>query len=152
MDIILEDRLARVILTAPAPDIIAVGVVPRLLEDACADAPHDDAEDEEADREHRVISGCLFGSSVAAAPVADEDENGGDEGDAGDAEEGNGGPACCAFGPGRQVIAGWEVLGGVEDGECGGEHGEDDEGAGEVGEAESHFGHANADFDFLVVR
>ena len=149
VDVLLEDGLARIVLAAPAPDVVAAGVVLGRLQRRGADAPHDDGEGEKADGEDGVVDCGFLGAAVAPAGVAVEDHDGHKEGEAGDAEEEDGGPFGGVLCRWCEGVAGWEAARGVEDGEGGGEHAEDDERTGEVGEAEGHFGDPHADFDAL---
>lgn len=54
------------------------------------------------------------------------------------------------FGPGWEIVALWKSLGGVEDGECCGDHGQDDKTASKVDTTKEDLGHAYSDLDFLA--
>lgn len=58
-------------------------------------------------------------------------------------------PGISASGPGREVVAGCEGLGGVEDGKGHGDHGEDDETAAEVYASEDELGYSDSGFCLL---
>lgn len=62
----VEDRFASAVLAAPASHVVHLTVFVGFVEDGCADGPHDDAGDEEAEREARVVGGGLFASSIIA--------------------------------------------------------------------------------------
>ena len=149
VDVLVEERFAFAVYAAPAPHVFCVAVFAGLVENGGADGPHDDAEDEETNGEDGVVDGGFFGSSVAAAEVGEDDAEGHGEGDAGDAEEGYLGPCFLTLCPGWEFASWGNGFCGVEYGEGGGEHGEDDETAAEVDTAEGHFCHSDSSFDFL---
>jgi hypothetical protein len=47
LHLIVEQRFPRVVVAAPAPDILVVPIRVAAMQDACADHPHDDVEAEE---------------------------------------------------------------------------------------------------------
>ena len=150
MDVVLEEFFALVVLARPAPHVLTAAGGFGPVEDARGDEPHDGGEGEVADGEDGVVH-CGFGcSAVARAPVGGDDDDGEDQRDDGYGEDGVLGPGLGGGGPGGEVVAWWKVARGVEDGEGGAEHGEDDERAGEVGAAKDHLGHADTGFYFLV--
>jgi hypothetical protein len=72
-DVVLKERTALVVFAAPAPDILAISVGFTLVQDSCADTPHDDTKDKEKNSESGVVDGDLLGSIVTAAKVTPED-------------------------------------------------------------------------------
>jgi hypothetical protein len=74
-DIILEKSFACVVLAAPAPDVLAATIYFALVQDCCANTPHNDAEDEESNCECGVVDSDFLRSSVPASPVAIEDDH-----------------------------------------------------------------------------
>lgn len=85
-----------------------------------------------ADGEHCVVRRDLLCPSVSSTAVGEEDDNACQEGDAGHGENELLWPGIGVVCPGRLVALVRQSLGGVEDGEGGGKHGEDDESTAEV--------------------
>lgn len=86
---------------------------------------------------------------MSTAAVGQEDDDAGEQGEAGHGEDELLGPAVGALGPGGHAAVVGQGSRGVEDGEAGGHHGKDDEGAAEVDATQSELGHADTGFDFL---
>jgi hypothetical protein len=86
---------------------------------------------------------------VSSAAVSEEDGDTDGEREAGHAEDEELGPGLGVGCPRGEGVLAREGLGGVEDGEGGGDHGEDDEGAAEVDTSKGKLGHPDAHLDFL---
>ena len=149
VDLILEERLALVVVAAPAPHVLAVAVGLARVQHGGGEDPHEGAEQEDAEAEGRVVHGRLARLAVAAAPVRVEDDDADGQRDARNAQQRDLRPGLLAGRPRRQVAARRQRLGRVEDGEGGGQHGEDDERAAEVDAAEEELGDAHALLDSL---
>jgi hypothetical protein len=130
--IILEQLLPAVILTTPSPHVLTISFVAALIEDDRTYDPHDYGKDEKCDSECGVIDCNLLRSSVASSEIAPEDENAHEKRYTGDGQESDLRPYLCLWCPCGQAISRWYSPCCVEDGKCGGEHGQDDETAGEV--------------------
>lgn len=74
-DFVLEEALSGVVHARPSPHILVVRVRLCTLQDARSYAPHDYAEDEEADGEGRVVDSGFLGSIVSSFPVRVEDDD-----------------------------------------------------------------------------
>ena len=107
-----------------------------------------------ADGKHGVVSVDFLGPLVSTAAVGQEDQ------DANEKRETSHGKRQLLW-PRRLVRVGspWghaalrrERLGGVEDGERGGQHGEDDERTAEANPTKCELGHADTSLDFLSGR
>lgn len=131
-DVILEKMSSLVVYARPTPHILVVVLSFALVEDGCSNGPHDDADNEETNRENSIVRGDLLCSAVALPAVGDHNDNGHEQRDAGNGEEKNLGPDLGVVGPRRKIISLWEVLCGVEDGECCCNHGKDDQTASKV--------------------
>lgn len=146
---IVIDLLASIVLARPTPHIVAAAAGLGVLVDSSADNPHDQTEEEEADRERGIVDCGLFGATVAALPVGPEDNQTGKQGDASHAQEQVLGPWVGAYCPGGETVASREGLGCVEDGQCDCQDGQHDQTAAEVDEAQEDLGDADAEFDPL---
>ena len=149
IDLVLEELRAFVLDAGPTPQVLVLAVVLAGLEDTGCDCPHDHAEDEPAHGEKRVVHANLLRPVMTAAAVTDKNTNADEKRDAGAGEDDVLRPGVGAAGPGRKIVHGREMAGGVEDGKRGRKHGEDDETAAEVDTAEGELGHAYTGFDFL---
>lgn len=117
VDVAVEEFLAHVLAARPSPHVLVVAVGFGALVDARRHDPHDQIEAEEAHRQDRVVQGILLGQLVPAPEVPVEHHQAAHQRHARHAEHQPLGPRVCAFGPGGQVVARRQVLGGVEDGE-----------------------------------
>ena len=140
VDLVLEQLGAVVLHARPSPHVLVLAVIPTVLQDAGSQSPHDHADDEPADGEEGVVHAHLLGPPMSAAAIADEDEDADGEGDAGGGENELLWPRVGFRRPWGHAVLCWESLGGVEDGEGGGQHGEDDQAAAEVDAAECKLG------------
>jgi hypothetical protein len=138
-----------IVYARPAPHVFVVVLRFALVEDSCADGPHDDAEDEETNGKDGIVSCYFFGSIVASSGVCNHNDNGHDERDTGDGEDDDLRPDLGVLGPWWKVVSCWEGLCGVENGECGCDHGEDNQTACEVDASKEDLGYAHSDLDFL---
>lgn len=68
------DLFARVLRTGPSPHVFLMSGVLGVLENGCADNPHNEAEEEETDRECGIVDGDLLGATMSAFPVAPEND------------------------------------------------------------------------------
>ena len=68
-DVVLEQLASRVVFAGPAPHVFSLALRFALVQDASANGPHDDAEDEEGDGEDGVIGCYLFRPVVASSCV-----------------------------------------------------------------------------------
>lgn len=121
-----------------------------MVEECGADGPHDDAENEETNGEDGVIGCDLLRSVVSFPRICDHDADRKEERDTSDGEKQYLRPdlgSCC---PRGETVPWCEILGSVEDGECGGEHGENDETASKVDTAKENFCYPDSDLDFLL--
>lgn len=116
----------------PTPHIFVVVLRFALVESGGTDTPHDNTEYEECNSEDSVVSGDLFGSMVTSSPVGDDDDDGHEQRNASDGKQKDLRPNFGVVGPCRKTVSGCKSLGGVEDGECGCDHGKNDERAGKV--------------------
>jgi hypothetical protein len=148
-NVILEEMSSLVVYARPAPHVFIVVLRFTLVEDSCADSPHDDAEDEETNSEDSIVSCYFFGPIMASSGVCNHDHDGHDERDAGDGEDDDLRPDLGVLGPWWKVVSCWEGLCSVEDGECGCNHGEDNQTAGKVDAAKEDLGYSDSDLDFL---
>ena len=146
---VLEEGAAFVVVAGPAPHVLLVAVRLARMQHGGRDDPHDGAEKEKAEGEAGVVDGCFLRFVVPTSPVAVEDEEAHRQGYAGDAEDDDLRPRLLTRGPGGEVVARGQSFRGVEDGEGGTDHGEDDETAAEVDAAEEEFGDADSGLDFL---
>lgn len=64
----LKELTASVLLAAPTPDILPIASVLAHLQYSCSNAPHDDTEGVETDREGCVVGGNFLTSFVALSP------------------------------------------------------------------------------------
>lgn len=127
MNIVLEQVSPLVVFAAPAPEVGAAAANLAPVQDACADHPHDNTEQEPTHSEHGIVDCDLLGSTVAPAAVRQYDNDREQEGYAGDAEDDNLRPDLLLGRPCRQVVSRWDGLGGVENGQDRAEHRKDDE-------------------------
>jgi hypothetical protein len=148
-NVILEEMSSLVVHARPAPHVFVVVLRFTLVENSGTDCPHDDAEDEKANGEDGIVSCDFLGSIMASSEVCNHNNDGHDERDTGDGEDDNLRPDLGIFGPWRKVVSWCKGLCGVEDGECGCDHGKDNQTAGKVDTSEEDLRNADADLDFL---
>jgi hypothetical protein len=148
-NVVLEEMASLVVYARPAPHVLVVVLRFALVEDCCSDGPHDDAEDEEANSEDGIVCGDFLGSIVTSLEVCNHDNHRHEERDTGDGQDQDLWPNLGVFGPCWEVVSWCESLGGVEDGEGGCNHGQDDQTAGEVDASEEDLGYPYSYFDFL---
>jgi hypothetical protein len=148
-NVILEEMSSLVVHARPAPHVFVVVLCFTLVQNSSTNSPHDDAEDEEANGEDSVVSCYFFGPIVASSKVCNHDNDGHDQRDTGDGEDDDLRPNLGVFGPWWKVVSWCEGLCGVEDGECGCNHGEDNQTAGKVDASKEDLSNADSDFDFL---
>ena len=113
--------------------------------------PHDNIESKERHRKGIIVYRRLLHPLLIAPAVSPEHNNRQKQRDASNNEEGHLRPDLCRRSPRREVVPCRKILCCVENGKSRAEHGEDDEGAGEVCASEEDLGNADADFDFLEV-
>ena len=68
-DVVLEQFASHVVLAGPAPHVFSLALGFALVQDAGANGPHDDAEDEEGDGEDGVVGCHLLRPVVASSCV-----------------------------------------------------------------------------------
>lgn len=149
VDLLIESLSPFIIYARPTPNILPLAIIPRPLQDASRDSPHDDTEEEEPNGEDGVVDAGLFGSPVTPAEVRPEDHYAEGERHTGGSEDDVLGPGLRAAGPGRERAAGGQAFGGEEDVDGGADEGEDDEAAPEVDAAEEQLDGSHADLCFL---
>lgn len=133
----------------PSPHILVTAVGLGVLEDSGGRSPHSHTENEPADREQSVIDADLLRSPVTTTAVANKDTNADDERDTSTGENDFLRPGVCVVGPSRKTAHRCKSLGGVENGERGRDHGQDNQGAAEVDTTEGELGHSYSGLDFL---
>ena len=69
------DLFARVLRTGPSPHVLIISGGLGVLVNGCADNPHNEAEEEEKDRECGIVDGDLFGATMSTFPVAPENDH-----------------------------------------------------------------------------
>lgn len=141
--------MSLIIHAGPTPDVLVVAVVFGELEDTGSQSPHDCAEDEECHGEESIVYGYFLGAVVAASPVIVEDQKTKSERDTRGSQDDDLRPGLGAISPSGKTVPGRERLGSIEDGECGGDHGKDDETAAKVDTTKQKLGDSNSSFDFL---
>lgn len=139
-NVVLKEMSSFVVHAGPTPHVLVVVLGFALVEYSRTYGPHDDAEDEESDSKDSVVSSDFLCFPVTAFPVGDDDNDGDDEGESGDAEKQDLGPDHGILSPWRKAVSWCEMFCGVEYGECGCNHGENDETAGEVDAAKENLG------------
>jgi hypothetical protein len=72
---LLEELFPPVVLARPAPDVLALSTLFTSLQDTSADAPHDDAEDEEANRNDCIVNTDFLSPLVTTSPIAIKHHN-----------------------------------------------------------------------------
>ena len=135
----------------PAPHVFVVVLRFALVEDSRTYSPHDDAEDEETDGEDSVVCGYFFGSIMPSSAVGNHNNDRHEKRDAGDDQEEDLGPGLGVLSPRRKVVSLGKRLCCVENSECGCQHGEDDETAGEVDTTKEYLCDPHSDLDFLLL-
>ena len=148
-DIVLEELAPLIILATPAPHVLSVAVLSTLIENAGANAPHDDAEDEKGNGKRCVVDGHLFGSFMATTPPSVEYTDGHDKRNAGDDEDSDLRPYGRVLGPRRQIVSRRDSLGRVEDGKGGCHHRKHDQTAAKVDATKEDLGHSHSNLGFL---
>jgi hypothetical protein len=149
VDLVGEELRTGVLEAGPAPHVLVVAVVPRVLQDGDGEDPHDHAHDEPANGKERVVNSHFLGPPVAATAVSHKDKDADEEGQARCGQHEGLWPdagVCC---PGREVVLGRQCLSGVEDGKRGSEHGQDNQAAAEVDAPQCHLCEPYTRLDFL---
>lgn len=152
INIVLEQLVTDVVVASPSPHVLLVAVVLCVLQDDNAGNPDSHAEGEPADGEERVVDAHLLSAFVTSTDVADEDEDADEQGQAGGAKSQALGDNVGVLCPCREAVLRCQVLGGVEDGESGCQHGEHNQAAAEVDSTQRKLGHSHSCFDFLDSR
>lgn len=150
-DIIFKEMPALVVYARPAPHVLVVVLRFTLVEDCCTNSPHDDTEDEETDGEDCVVSCDLLRSAMSSFPIGNNDDDGHEKRDTGDSQKSNLRPDLGVLGPRWKVVALRKSLGGIEDGECCCDHGQDNKTAGEIDTTEKDLCDAHSDLDFKIL-
>lgn len=132
IDFLGKELAALVVQTRPAPNILIAAIAFGSLKNSSCHSPHDCTEDEETDCEESVINRDLFSSSVTSSPVVPEDEKTESERNTRCCENDLLWPSFGTVGPCWETVSWWEGSGCIEDGECYGNHGENDETAAEI--------------------
>ena len=135
----------------PAPHVFVVVLRFALVEDSRTYSPHDDAEDEETDGEDSVVCSYFFGSIMPSSAVGNHNNDRHEKRDTGDDQEEDLRPCLGVLSPRRKVVSLGKRLCCVENSECGCQHGEDDETAGEVDTTKEYLCDPHSDLDFLLL-
>ena len=151
-NVVLEEFAPLVVLAAPAPHVLAIASLSALVENAGADAPHDNAEDEERDGKGGIVHSYLFSTSVATSPPRIKDAQGHEERDASNDKNGNLWPDGRVFGPWRKVVAWRNGLGCIEDVEHCRHHCQNNKTAAEVDAAQKDLGRSHTNLCFLYEK
>jgi hypothetical protein len=148
---ILEQSASFIIVTSPAPHVLATAVGFGGMQNGGSHDPHDGVENEEADCESGVVDCCLLCPVVTASPVGVEDCEADGQRDAAYTEQSHLWPDLLSLSPNGEVVPWRDHLCLVEDLEGCGQHGKDDKTAREVDASEEESGHPDPCLDFLWV-
>ena len=131
-DIIFEQLASLVVLAAPSPHVLTVAILSALVENASADAPHDDTEDEKGHGKRGIVDSYLFGALMTTTPPGVKYTDSHEKGDAGNDEDGDLRPHGCVLGPWWKIVSRRDGLGRIEDGKGSCHHRKHDETAAEI--------------------
>lgn len=146
---VVEPFLSDIVDACPAPEVLVASSGFRVLVYDSTDNPHDQAEDEEADGEDRVVHASLLSPLVTAPPVTVEDDQACKQGDSSHGYEQVLRPWVGVRCPRRFAIPKRQVFGCMENHQGGRQDGDDDETATEAHKTKEGLGNPDTQLDFL---